>query len=72
MSNGVDLKVNGFILMQKAHLSTLSESEKLATSLYQQQKSVVNSLLAMVNKERKVKFIMGGHKLSCATTAPTE
>ena len=59
-------------MKQKAHIAALKTSEKLATSLYKQQQVLVNTLLAMVNKERKVEFIMGDHKLSRATTAPTE
>ena len=72
VSDEVDAEVNAFIVKQKAHIAALKTSEKLATSLYKQQQVLVNTLLAMVNKERKVEFIMGGHKLSRATTAPTE
>ena len=54
------------------YISALVNSEEMAQNLYQQQKTMAISLLALTNKERKSKFIMGDHKLSYAKTAPTE
>ena len=54
------------------YISALVNSEEIAINLYQKQKTMTISLLALTNKERKSKFILGDHKITYATTAPTE
>ena len=54
------------------YISALVNSEEIAINLYQKQKTMTISLLALTNKERKSKFILGDHKITYATTTPTE
>merc|ERR1719154_520930 len=53
-------------------ISALYDSEKLAISLSERKETMVKSLLAMVNKERKVKIATWFHNITHEQVAPTQ
>jgi len=53
-------------------IAALVTSEKLAISLSKQNEAMVKSLLALVNKERKVKLVLWNHQVTYKQVVPTE
>ena len=58
------------LLKKDELIATLEESEGKAYTLYCQQKTAVQSAIALANKDRKRKFVLG-HTVSYSATAPT-
>ena len=56
----------------KSAISALKESEAMAQNLYQKTRAMTKSLLALGEKERKVKLIHGDHQLAYNTVSPME